>query len=91
MVITKNSVSSNIFFNCEDDIEMARFTAAPMRSLIDVIGTILVEEYTYDRRNWKETEMHVGELKRLVPFLTNNSKFRNDMLKYNIYHNLNYK
>jgi hypothetical protein len=33
-----------------------------------------------------ETEMQVGESNRRVPFLTNSSKFRNDILKNNIYH-----
>ena len=65
---------------------MVRFTAIPYASI--------------DRRDWNdirrwvsyaETEMQVGESKRRVPFLTNRSKFRNDILKNNIYHNFELK
>ena len=37
------------------------------------------------------TEMQVGESKRRVPFLTNSSKFRIDVLKNNIDHNFELK
>jgi hypothetical protein len=81
MVITENAVTSNHYFYRKEDIEMARFTAIPYAFI--------------DRRDWNdirrgvsyaETEMQVGESKRRVPFLTNSSKFRNDILKNNIYH-----
>ena len=48
MVITENAVTSNHYFNRQEDIEMARFTVILqylMHSLIDVIGTIFVGEF----------------------------------------------
>ena len=81
MVTPENAVTSNHYLHQKADIEMARFTAIPFAFL--------------DRRDWNdirrgvtdaETEMQVGESKRRIPFLTNCSLFRNEVLRKTIYH-----
>jgi len=80
MLIPENAVTSNHYLNRKEDIEMTRFTA---------ISYAFIDRHDWNdiRRgiSYAETEMQIGESKRHVPFLTNSSKFRNDILKNNIY------
>ena len=80
MLISETAITSNHYLDSHTDIQRVRFTVIPSAFL--------------DRRDWNdirrgvtsaETEMHVGESKRRIPFLTNSSAFRNKIMEKFIY------